>query len=76
MLAVLSLKRNLDTTTLTSAGERKPVDGKCPICFHGFETDQKTTWCQSCGSNFHKACFKTWEAAMHTSHTVVSCLYW
>ncbi|KAJ6179252.1 hypothetical protein N7519_009713 [Penicillium mononematosum] len=75
MLAVLSLKRNLDTTTLTSAGERKPVEGKCPICFHGFETDQKTTWCQTCGSNFHKACFKKWEAAMRTFHTVFCCLY-
>jgi rRNA maturation endonuclease Nob1 len=76
MLAVLSLKRNLDRTTLTTAGERKPVEGKCPICFHGFETSQKTTWCQSCGSNFHKACFKKWEAAMRTFYTVVSCLYW
>ncbi|KAJ5229688.1 hypothetical protein N7489_010396 [Penicillium chrysogenum] len=75
MLAVLSLKRNLDRTTLASAGERKPVEGQCPICFHGFETDQKTTWCQSCGSNFHRACFKKWEAAMRTFHTVVNCLH-
>ncbi|KAJ5044625.1 hypothetical protein NUH16_001431 [Penicillium rubens] len=29
----------------------------------------------SCGSNFHRACFKKWEAAMRTSHTVVNCLH-
>ncbi|CAG8891163.1 unnamed protein product [Penicillium egyptiacum] len=76
MLAVLSLKRTLDTTTLTSAGKRGPIEDECPICFHDFETDKKTTWCQSCGSNFHKACFKKWEATMDASHTVVRCLYW
>lgn len=78
MLAVLSLKRIMDTTTLTSTGERKPVEGKCLICFNDFKANQetKTTWCQECGSNFHGACFKKCEATMHASQDVVSCLYW
>ncbi|KGO68411.1 Zinc finger, RING-type [Penicillium italicum] len=76
MLAVLSMKRNLDTTTLTSTGERKPFEGECPICFQDFGTNKKTTWCQSCGSNFHDACFKTWKTTMYVSNDVVHCLYW
>ena len=47
MLAALSLKRTLDTTTLPSTGERKPVEGECLICFHDFETEQETTWCRT-----------------------------
>lgn len=76
MLAAFSLKRILDTTTLASTGERKPIEGGCPICFHDFETNKKTTWCQSCGSNFHEACFKKWERTLNAYHDVVHCLYW
>ncbi|KAK4867399.1 hypothetical protein LT330_000909 [Penicillium expansum] len=75
MLAAFSLKRILDTTTLASTGERKPIEGGCPICFHDFETNKKTTWCQSCGSNFHEACFKKWERTLNAYHDVVHCLY-
>ncbi|KAJ5704778.1 hypothetical protein N7536_000467 [Penicillium majusculum] len=75
MLATLSLKRKLDTTTPTTAGEKKPVDGECPICFNDFKPKQKTTWCQDCGSNFHQGCFEKWRAAIQTSDNAVRCLY-
>ncbi|KAJ5790439.1 uncharacterized protein N7518_007450 [Penicillium psychrosexuale] len=76
MLAALFLKRTLATTTLTSTGERKPVGGECLICFHDFEPNQQTTWCQTCGSNFHEACFKKWEATLQASQDDTCCLYW
>ncbi|KAJ5529987.1 hypothetical protein N7527_003380 [Penicillium freii] len=75
VLATLSLKRKLNTTALTSAGDRKPVEGGCPICFNDFKPNQKTTWCQECGSNFHQACFEKWGATMQASDDVVRCLY-
>ncbi|KAJ5426732.1 hypothetical protein N7465_001802 [Penicillium sp. CMV-2018d] len=75
MLATLSLKRKLNTTALTSAGDRKPVEGECPICFNDFKPNQKTTWCQECGSNFHQACFEKWGATMQASDDDVRCLY-
>ncbi|EKV19523.1 hypothetical protein PDIG_02520 [Penicillium digitatum PHI26] len=76
MLAALSLKRILDRTTLTTTGERKPIEGECPICFHDFENKEITTWRQLCGSNLHETCFKVWEATAHASHDIVRCLYW
>ncbi|KAF4766807.1 hypothetical protein HAV15_010273 [Penicillium sp. str.  len=75
MLATLFLKRKLDTTTPTNAGERKPVDGECPICFNDFKPKQKTTWCQDCRSNFHQGCLEKWRAAIQTSDNDVRCLY-
>ncbi|KAG0156792.1 hypothetical protein PDIDSM_3973 [Penicillium digitatum] len=75
MLAALSLKRILDRTTLTTTGERKPIEGECPICFHDFENKEITTWRQLCGSNLHETCFKVWEATAHASHDIVRCLY-
>ncbi|KAJ5608322.1 hypothetical protein N7537_004941, partial [Penicillium hordei] len=75
MLATLSLKRKLNTTALTSTGDRKPIEGECPICFYDFKPNEKTTWCQDCGSNFHQACFGKWEATMQASNDAVRCLY-
>ncbi|KAJ9482357.1 hypothetical protein VN97_g11073 [Penicillium thymicola] len=75
MLATLSSKRKLNTTSLASTGDRKPVEGECPICFSDFKPNQKTTWRQDCGSNFHQACFEKWGAAMQASDDVVRCLY-
>ncbi|KAJ5931432.1 hypothetical protein N7516_005921 [Penicillium verrucosum] len=75
MLATLSSKRKLDTTSLASTRDRKPVEGECPICFSDFKPNQKTTWCKDCGSNFHQACFEKWRAAMQASNDVVRCLY-
>ncbi|CAI7634587.1 unnamed protein product [Penicillium crustosum] len=75
MLATLSMKRKLDTTNSTATGERKPVDGECPVCFNDFKPKQKATWCQDCGSNFHQGCFEKWRAAIQASDSVVCCLY-
>ncbi|KAJ5714939.1 uncharacterized protein N7483_012120 [Penicillium malachiteum] len=59
-------------------GNRKPVEGDCPICFMEFETDpekkEEIIWCQaSCGNNVHKKCFADW--AKTTRNSGVRCVY-
>ncbi len=47
-------------------GNRKAVEGECPICCVDFEPDDKTeevVYCKaSCGNNIHKTCFDQWAA--------------
>lgn len=53
-------------------GNRKPVEGECPICCVDFEPDSSETvvYCKaSCGNNIHKDCFGQW-AATKTGQTV------
>lgn len=42
-------------------GNRKPIEGDCPICFMEFEEDEELVWCRAaCGNNIHKACLNQW----------------
>lgn len=46
-------------------GNRKPVDGECPICVVDFEPDsgEEILYCKaSCGNNIHAECFNMWKA--------------
>ncbi|GKZ49275.1 hypothetical protein AbraIFM66951_001679 [Aspergillus brasiliensis] len=56
-------------------GNRKPVEGDCPICFMEFEPDkEEIVWCQAaCGNNIHKACFQKWAATQQAQG--VRCVY-
>ncbi|KAJ5712807.1 hypothetical protein N7493_009275 [Penicillium malachiteum] len=61
-----------------SEGNRKPIEGDCPICFVEFETDpakkEEIIWCQgSCGNNVHKGCFADWAKTSRDSG--VRCVY-
>lgn len=53
----------------SDAFARKPVEGDCSICFENMadanETrpEDVTTFCESCGSNFHKTCVQNWARA-------------
>jgi hypothetical protein len=52
--------RNDDTD-----GNRKPVEGECPICCDEFEPESSETivYCKAaCGNNIHKDCFCQWAA--------------
>lgn len=56
-------------------GNRKPIEGDCPICFMEFESNEELVWCKAaCGNNIHKACFEQWAAASRSSG--VRCVYW
>lgn len=53
-------------------GNRKPVEGECPICCSDFEPDSSETivYCKAaCGNNIHKDCFGQW-AATKTGQTI------
>ncbi|KAK5132838.1 hypothetical protein LTR08_008554 [Meristemomyces frigidus] len=46
-------------------GNRKPVEGECPICVVDFEPDsgEAIVYCKAaCGNNIHKTCFQQWAA--------------
>jgi hypothetical protein len=46
-------------------GNRKNLEGECPICCVDFEPDnpEEVVYCKaSCGNNVHKDCFKQWAA--------------
>jgi hypothetical protein len=56
------------------AGNRKPVDGECPICVFDMEASEDLVWCKtSCGQNFHKECFEQWKISRHGGR--VTCVY-
>ena len=47
-------------------GNRKPLEGECPICCVDFEPDnnsEEVVYCKAaCGNNVHKQCFEQWAA--------------
>ena len=47
-------------------GNRKPLEGECPICCVDFDPDDKqeeVVYCKAaCGNNVHKGCFEQWAA--------------
>lgn len=46
-------------------GNRKPIEGECPICVVDFEPQggEKILYCKgSCGNNVHAECFNMWKA--------------
>jgi len=47
-------------------GNRKSLEGECPICCVDFEpenTTEEVVYCKaSCGNNVHKTCFEQWAA--------------
>ncbi|KAI9849236.1 MAG: hypothetical protein M1837_004695 [Sclerophora amabilis] len=47
------------------SGQRKPIEGDCPICILELEPEQdEVIWCKgSCGNNIHKQCFEQWAAS-------------
>ncbi|TVY73615.1 E3 ubiquitin-protein ligase Zswim2 [Lachnellula suecica] len=56
------------------AGNRKPIDGECPICVYEMEAGEDIVWCKAaCGQNFHKECFEQWRRSKHGGR--VTCVY-
>ncbi|PLB54367.1 RING finger domain protein [Aspergillus steynii IBT 23096] len=67
--------RVTETTPENKDGNRKAVDGDCPICFMEFEPDkEEIVWCRAaCGNNIHKTCFQKWAATQRAQG--VTCVY-
>jgi hypothetical protein len=47
-----------------TGGNRKPIEGDCPVCMMEFDPSDKTEeiiWCKgACGNNIHRHCFEQW----------------
>ncbi|PWY86265.1 RING finger domain protein [Aspergillus heteromorphus CBS 117.55] len=71
------ISREQPKATENNDGNRKPVEGDCPICFMEFEPDrEETVWCQAaCGNNIHKTCFQQWAATQTRQRQEVRCVY-
>lgn len=58
----------------SSDGNRKPVEGECPICYAEFEADEAVVYCKAaCGNNIHKECMVSWMTANHGKATCPLC---
>ena len=56
------------STATDTGGQRKPVEGDCPICAMEFEAAEnirgEIIWCKAaCGQNVHRHCFEQWARA-------------
>ncbi|KAK2861145.1 hypothetical protein FQN49_004499 [Arthroderma sp. PD_2] len=62
-------------STSNAKGNRKEIDGDCPICFMPFEAENESiVWCKAaCGNNIHKACFEQWVSSQRGKE--VRCVY-
>ncbi|KAE8843623.1 hypothetical protein PTNB73_09312 [Pyrenophora teres f. teres] len=55
-------------------GNRKPIEGECPICYDELGSKEDTVYCKaSCGNNIHKACMQNWMAASSGKGTCPYC---
>lgn len=62
-------------TTEGEDGNRKPIEGECPICYTEFEAEKEAiVYCKAaCGNNVHKDCMQSWIAATHGKATCPYC---
>jgi hypothetical protein len=56
-------------------GNRKPIEGECPICYDDLEPDKDAiVYCKtSCGNNVHGACMSKWITMNRTKPTCPYC---
>ncbi|KAI9829046.1 MAG: hypothetical protein M1832_000069 [Thelocarpon impressellum] len=58
-----------------TSGNRKPIEGDCPICVLDFSPDkEEIVFCRAgCGNNIHAVCFRRW--AQSKQGETVTCVY-
>ncbi|RII04791.1 hypothetical protein CUC08_Gglean011041 [Alternaria sp. MG1] len=55
-------------------GNRKPIEGECPICYDELGKNEAIVYCKSsCGNNVHKACMQNWIAVSKGKATCPYC---
>ncbi|KAI4641084.1 hypothetical protein J4E93_007962 [Alternaria ventricosa] len=55
-------------------GNRKPIEGECPICYDELGENEPIVYCKaSCGNNVHKACMANWIAVSKGKATCPYC---
>lgn len=63
-------------TNADGPGNRKPIEGDCPICVVEFEPadGEEIVYCKAaCGNNVHKQCFEQWAATKKKGSDAVTC---
>jgi hypothetical protein len=63
------------TSTTTEDGNRKPIEGECPICYTDFEpAKEPIVYCKTgCGNNVHRDCMQSWMTAKAGKATCPYC---
>ncbi|KAF1849902.1 uncharacterized protein K460DRAFT_360749 [Cucurbitaria berberidis CBS 394.84] len=55
-------------------GNRKPIEGECPICYDELDDKEAVVYCKaSCGNNVHKECMQKWSAMSKGKSTCPYC---
>ena len=55
-------------------GNRKPIEGECPICYDDLDDKEAIVYCKlSCGNNVHKQCMQNWRAVSKGKATCPYC---
>ncbi|EOA85752.1 uncharacterized protein SETTUDRAFT_161688 [Exserohilum turcica Et28A] len=55
-------------------GNRKPIEGECPICYDDLDNKENIDYCKaSCGNNVHRSCMQNWKAASKGKTTCPYC---
>ncbi|KNG52339.1 RING finger domain containing protein (Znf1) [Stemphylium lycopersici] len=55
-------------------GNRKPIEGECPICYDELSAGEAIAYCKaSCGNNVHKGCMQNWMAVSKGKATCPYC---
>lgn len=65
-----------DAEAASSDGNRKPIEGECPICYCEFENTktENIVYCKAaCGNNVHKDCMASWATAKSGKATCPYC---
>jgi hypothetical protein len=64
-----------DTAATQEDGNRKSIEGECPICYTDFEPEgEAIVYCKAgCGNNVHKDCMQKWMAAKSGKATCPYC---
>jgi hypothetical protein len=64
-----------ETAEASEDGNRKPIEGECPICYTDFEPESESiVYCKAgCGNNVHKDCMQKWMAANSGKATCPYC---
>ena len=63
-----------DAEAASSDGNRKLIEGECPICYTDFDEKEAVVYCKAaCGNNVHKDCMNSWAVARQGKATCPYC---
>jgi len=71
---ITQISHNHTSLKTDTGGQRKPIEGDCPVCVMPFEEGEDLVWCKAaCGQNIHRNCFDQWQRSKPGQAT--KCVY-